>query len=122
MNVPEVTYEDYKDYGGSLGEDDFKSSLRHAEACVRSIIGFNEPVYGYQKKAYVNAVCAAIEVETQYGGSHGIGEGLASVSIGSFSASAGTSSDGQTSAYDEDMAKAIKRELAGTGLLYQGIG
>ena len=119
LNVDHTYYKDV--YGGSLGEDDFNASLKHAVARVREVIGFNEPATEQQKAAYANAVCAAIEVDTQYGSSHGIGEGLSSLSIGSFSASSGASGS-YASSYDADMATAIRRELIGSGLLYQGIG
>lgn len=69
--------------------------------------------------AYVRAVCAAVDVDAAYGCSGGIGEGLASVSIGSFSASLGAGD--AAGGYDTDMTRAIRRELSGSGLLYQGI-
>lgn len=118
--LPEVTYADYRAYGGRLSEEDFSSSLSYAKSRVKEIIGFNEVEFDFQVKPYVNAVCAALEVDTQYGGSHGVGEGLASVSIGSFSASLG-SSESVSGAYEADITRAIIRELSGSGLLYQGI-
>lgn len=119
MAVPTVTYADYAKHGGTLAEDVFKASSRAAISAVRDIIGFNVPKDADDEDAYVRAVCAAVDVDAAYGCSGGIGEGLASVSIGSFSASAGA--DGQSGTYDSDMARAIRRELVGSGLLYQGI-
>lgn len=119
MAVPTVTYEDYTRHGGTLAEDVFKASSRAAVAWVRDVIGFNVPQDADDEDAYVRAVCVAVEVDAAYGCSGGIGEGLASVSIGSFSASAGT--DGTSGAYEADMIRAIRRELVGSGLLYQGI-
>lgn len=119
MAVHTVTYEDYTRHGGTLAEDVFKASSRAAVAWVRDIIGFNVPQDADDEDAYVRAVCAAVEVDATYGCSGGIGESLASVSIGSFSASAGA--DGASGTYEADMTRAIRRELVGSGLLYQGI-
>ncbi len=118
---PELTYERYGNLGGAHDEEAFDASLRAAEATVREIIGFNEPETETQQEAYERAVVAAVDVDVAYGCSGGIGEGLANISVGSFSASfeGGT---GAVSAYQADMRRAIKRELAGSGLLYQGIG
>lgn len=119
MALPCVTYEDYVSLGGNLREDAFASSLGNATSRVREIMGFNVPRNERQERAYVRAVCAAVEVDATYGCSGGIGEGLASVSIGSFSASLGAGD--ATGGYDADMTRAIRRELSGSGLLYQGI-
>ena len=119
MTVPTVTYDDYTRQGGTLGEDAFKASSRAAVAWVRDVIGFNVPQDAGDEEAYVRAVCAAVEVDAAYGCSGGIGEGLASVSIGSFSASLGAGD--AAGGYDADMTRAIRRELSGSGLLYQGI-
>lgn len=120
MLLPEVTYDRYAELGGALDEGAFKGSLRAAVAAVRDIIGFNEPSTNEQVGAYERAVCAAVDVDRAYGGSGGIGEGLASVGIGSFSASVGNGSG--EGGYLADMRRAIRRELSGSGLLYQGIG
>ena len=53
--------------------------------------------------------------------SGGIGENVASVAVGAFSATLAAGTAG-VSAYDLDMRRAIRRELQGSGLLYQGIG
>lgn len=119
MAAPTVTYEDYTKHGGTLAEDVFEASSRAAVARVRDVIGFNEPQDADDEDAYVRAVRAAVDVDAAYGCSGGIGEGLASVSIGSFSASAGA--DGTSGTYEADMVRAIRRELVGSSLLYQGI-
>ncbi len=120
MALPEVTYEHYRGcYGGALGEEAFNASRRAAAASVADVIGFNAPEGAYQTVAYRNAVCAAADVDAAYGASGGIGENMASVAIGAFSA---TLQGEGASAYDLDMRRAIRRELQGSGLLYQGIG
>lgn len=121
MPLPDLTYARYAELGGTHDEGTFKGSLRAAVASVREIIGFNCPETNGQVEAYERAVCAAVDVDVAYGASGGVGEDLASVSIGSFSASAGTG-NGSTSAYQGDMRRAIRAELSGSGLLYQGIG
>lgn len=118
--LPELTYEQYGSLGGAQAEGAFKASLRAAEAAVREVMGFNEPASETQQKAYLRAVTAAIEVDAAYGCSGGIGEGLQSITVGSFSASVGSTE--ASDPYTADMRRAVRRELAGTGLLYQGIG
>ena len=113
MPLPSVTYDLYRGQGGTLGEDAFAASLRAAASAVRDVIGFNEP---QDEEAYIRAVCAAVEVDDAYGASGGIGESVASVTLGKFSATAGASSG-----YGADMGRAIRRELAGSSLLYQGV-
>lgn len=119
MTLPEVTYSDYE---GALSEERFDLSLKAAKAYVRELIGFNEPANTDQITAYKAAVCAAVDVDAAYGASGGIGEGLASLSIGSVSFSSGSQSQGNaTNAYKADIQSAIRRELVGSGLLYQGL-
>lgn len=120
MPLPSVTYELYKGQGGTLGEDAFDASLRAAVSAVHAVIGANEPADADDEDAYARAVCAAADVDAAYGASGGIGEGLASVTLGKFSASLGSAASG-ASAYDVDMARAVRRELVGSSLLYQGI-
>ena len=120
MMTPSVTYEEYTGYGGRLAEGAFDASLASAVSSVREVIGFNAPSTEAQREAYVVAVCAAVDVDAAYGASGGIGESVASVAIGAFSAS--MQDAGGASAYDIDMRRAIRRELQGSGLLYQGIG
>lgn len=121
MGLPSVKYADYQAYGGKLSESAFSASLRAACAAVGDTMGFNAPCDIGQTAAYRNAVCAAVDVDAAYGASGGVGEGAASLSIGSFSSSGASDASG-TSAYDLDMRRAIRRELQGSGLLYQGIG
>lgn len=118
MPLPTVTYCNYTEHGGKLGEDAFMASLRAAASAVLEVIGFNRPQDEEDEDAYVRAVCAAIDVDSAYGASGGIGEGMASVTLGKFSASMGSSG---TSLYDTDMRRAIFRELSGSSLLYQGV-
>lgn len=107
------------EYNGALGNAEFSASLCNGGRAVRNIIGFNTPETPKQLDAYQRAVCAAVDVDAAYGASGGIGEGAKSVSIGSFSAS--STNSGATTAYDLDMSQAIRRELIGSGLLFQGI-
>lgn len=116
MPLPSVTYDLYRGHGGTLGEDAFAASLRAAVSAVRDVIGYNEPQDDEDEAAYIRAVCAAVEVDDAYGASGGIGESVASVTLGKFSATAGASSG-----YGADMGRAIRRELAGLSLLYQGV-
>lgn len=119
MDYPQLTYEKYGELGGGNSEEGFNASLRTAYAKVREIIGFNMPDET-NEEAYLRAVCAAVDVDIYYGSTGGIGEGLSSISIGSFSASIGVADT--SSSYDSDMRNKIRRELVGSGLLYQGIG
>lgn len=120
MALPSVSYDDYGTWGGTLDKDAFAASLRPALASVRDVIGYNEPLGADDEDAYRRAVCAAVEVDAYYGASGGVGEGLASVTLGKFSAALGSAASG-ASAYDVDMARAVRRELVGSSLLYQGI-
>lgn len=119
MPLPTVTYSSYTEQGGTLGEDAFKASLRAAAAAVREVIGFNRPQDEDDEEAYIRAVCAAVDVDSAYGASGGIGEGMASVTLGKFSAS--MAGGGAASLYDADMRRAVRRELVGSSLLYQGL-
>lgn len=121
MKLPTVTYKDYQGYGGNLSEEDFNSSLPHAQAWLRYVLGFNQPETDEENEACVRATCAAIAVDAAYGASGGIGEGATSMTIGSFSVSGGSSADGSVNAYQSDMEGAIRRELIGTRLLFQGL-
>ncbi len=120
MAFPEVTYERYVQLGGRLDLEDFDASRSAAHAAVRHVVGFNEPESPEQTEAYERSVGAAVDIDHYYGASGGVGEAAASISLGKFSASG--LSDGGASAYDIDMRRAIRRELSGTGLLFQGIG
>lgn len=118
--APEVTYAFYRDeYGGALGEDGFDGSLAHAIAEVRRLTWPNDP--GIDAGAYRRAVCAAIDVDAAYGATGGTGAGLSSVTAGSVSMSFAGAAGG-ASAYDADVERAVAGELAGTGLLFMGLG
>ncbi len=119
MPLPSVTYELYQGQGGTLGEDAFEASLRAAVSAVRDAIGYNEPQDAEDEAAYIRAVCAGVDVDDAYGASGGIGEAIASVTLGKFSASMG--GNGAASPYEADMRRAVRRELAGSGLLYAGV-
>ena len=119
MPLPSVTYELYKGQGGTLGEDAFAASLRAAVSAVRDVIGYNEPQDEEDEAAYIRAVCAAVEVDDAYGASGGIGEAVSSITLGKFSAS--MAGGGAASLYDADMRRAVRRELVGSSLLYQGL-
>ena len=119
--TPSVSYDEYTARGGKLAKEAFGASLASAVASVREVMGLNEPDGERQATAYVGAVCAAVEVDAAYGASGGIGENVASVAVGAFSATLAAGTAG-VSAYDLDMRRAIRRELQGSGLLYQGIG
>ena len=108
MPLPSVTYEQYKAQGGTLEADAFAASLRAAVSAVRDVIGYNEPQDDDDVEAYTRAVCAAVDVDEAYGASGGI------------SATMGQAS-GSSSLYDVDMRRAVRRELVGSTLLYQGL-
>lgn len=117
MGEPEVTYDFYHDsYGGrALGMDDLEAALPHARAAVRSLVWPNDP--SRDEDAYRRAVCAACEVDAAYGFTGGAGS-LSSVTAGTVSMAFGSGGG----SYDGDVARAVRGELAGTGLLYAGIG
>ena len=117
-NAPD--YEFFKEYGGTLDEGSFNAALPHALAEVKRITWPNIVTDTDEEEAYKRAVCAAIIVDAAYSFSGGVGEGISSMTVGSFSVSTTTNASG-TTAYDADMAKAIQGELVGTGLLFMGI-
>ncbi len=117
MALPSVTYEHYTDMGGTLSQEAFTASLGAAVRAVREVMGFNSPKDAEDAEAYSRAVCAAVDVDSAYGASGGIGERVASVTLGKFSAASATNGE---SPYDADMTRAIMRELSGSSLLYQG--
>lgn len=121
MKLPIVTYKDYQERGGTLSEESFETSLMHAQSWLRYVLGYNEPKTEEENEACIRATCAAIAVDAAYGASGGIGESASSMTIGSFSISGGSNSDGSASAYQADMESAIHRELIGTRLLFQGL-
>ena len=86
------------------------------------MVGLNRVELPFEVTAWKRAVCAAVKADAAYGFSHGIGEGLSSVSLGKFSMSSRSdAADGASSAWLADVRAAARRELAGTGLLYAGV-
>lgn len=116
--LPEVGSADYR---GAYTWDEVCAHLPAAVAAVREVMGFNVPEGEEQVAAYKAAVCAALDVDAAYGFSGGVAEGLQSMTLGSFSVALGQQQGGQ-SAYEQDMQRAIRRELSGTGLLCQRLG
>lgn len=115
--LPEVGSADYR---GAHTWDEVCAHLPAAVAAVREVMGFNVPEGEEQVAAYKAAVCAALDVDAAYGFSGGVAEGLQSMTVGSLSVTLGLQ-DGQ-SAYEQDVQRAIRRELSGTGLLCQRLG
>lgn len=115
--LPEVGSADYK---GAHTWGEVCAHLPAAVAAVREVMGFNVPEGAEQVAAYKAAVCAALDVDAAYGFSGGVAESLQSMTVGSFSVTLGQQ-DGQ-SAYEQDMQRAIRRELSSTGLLCQRLG
>lgn len=113
--LPEVGSADYR---GAHTWDEVCAHLPAAVAAVREVMGFNVPEREEQVAAYKAAVCAALDVDAAYGFSGGVSP--QSMTVGSFSVTLGQQ-DGQ-SAYEQDMQRAIRRELSGTGLLCQRLG
>lgn len=118
MPAIEVTYEFYSEqYGGtSLDEDGFDAAIVHAVPYVDARIWPNDGEDA--PDSYMRAVCAACEADAAHGFTGGAGS-IASVTIGTVSMSFGGASG---SSWDADMARAVDRELAGSGLLYMGMG
>ena len=113
-----VTYAFYsKQYGGTaLDEGGFAAALPHATAYVRDRIWPNDGEDA--PNAYRRAVCAACEIDAAYGFTGGAGS-LASVTTGTVNMSFGGAGG---SSWGADMARAVERELAGSGLLFMGLG
>ena len=111
------TYEFYEGtYKGVLAADRFGALVRAAAKEVDAYILPNEPDGSDE---YLLAVCAAADVIDAHGGTVAGGD-AGGFSIGSFSMGARSQADARE-ALDADLADAIERELAGTGLLYWGI-
>lgn len=119
MAMPQVTEDDYKAYGATRPWTTVAESLPVAVRMVRSFIGPNVPEDDDEIEAYKRAVIAASLVDISYGQSSGIGEGVTSLHIGSFTVASSASSSG--SSYLADMAFAIRLELQGSGLMYGGV-
>lgn len=111
-------YEFYRGtYGGTADERTFEAALPHALAEVQRLTWPNDP--STDETAYMRAVCAAVDVDAAYGCTGGAGS-LQSVTTGTVSMSFG--GQGGEAAYSADVARAVRGELAGTGLLFMGIG
>lgn len=120
MGRPEITVEDYEDAYGPVDEDAFGAALRCAEAEVASIVGYAPVDTPAREGAWRRAVMAAVSVDAAYGFSHGIGESAESVTLGKFSYSASSPAPG-SSPWRDEVRAAARRELVGSGLLYQGL-
>ena len=118
MSHPNVTLEDYRGVYGEIAEGDFDAALLAAEGTVADLVGLNRVELPFEIAAWRRAVLAVVAVDAAYGFSHGVGEGMASVTLGKFSASLGAAG---TSQWRADAVAAARRELAGTGLLYAGV-
>lgn len=117
MAAPAITYAFYTNqYGGALDEEGFDASLPHALAYVGRRIWPNDPRRAV--RAWRMAVCAAVDVDAAYGATGGAGA-LASVTTGTVSMGFGGQGG---SSWEADMARAVDARLAGTGLLYMGLG
>lgn len=121
MSLPHLTYDEYKTLGGTLEEEDFKTSYLTARSWVNYYCGANEAETQDQSDAVKRALASAVEVDSVYGASGGIGEGVGSMTIGSFSVSGNTSAEIGATNYQMDMKQVIYMHLSGTGLLFGGI-
>lgn len=111
MSAPALTYQRYRDLGGSAGEGAFAASLPWASRHVAAACWPNEPAPDTED-AWLAAVAAAVDVDVEWGGTHGVGDS-GSLSIGGFSTSGG--SDGAS--FADELSRAVSDALAGTGLL-----
>ena len=122
MALPEVTYDFYTEtYLGELGEDAFRACLPHALSALQTLLGLNEPEGEAQELACRRAACAAVDADHAHGCSGGVGEGAGSLSVGSFSVGSGGASGASASPWWDDVSRAMRGELVGTGLLCQVI-
>lgn len=112
----------YRDeWGGDAGEADFSALLPHAVAAVVAAVWPNRPTTYADDYAYRRAVCAAVDADRAYGGTHGVGTGAAgSLTLGSFSASSGGAGGSDSDAYAAELRAAVAAQLVGTGLLFAG--
>lgn len=112
------TYAFYTDtYKGTLEAERFGELVRAAAKEVDAYILPNEPD---GSEEYLCAVCAALDVLDAYDGTV-MGDGGGGFTIGSFSMGSRSATEGRN-AFTADLDAAIERELAGTDLLYWGIG
>lgn len=121
MSLPHLTYDEYKGLGGKLEEEDFKTSYLTARSWVNYYCGANEAETQDQSDAVKRALASVVEVDSVYGASRGIGEGVGSMTIGSFSISGNTPVEIGATNYQMDMKQVIYMHLSGTGLLFGGI-
>jgi len=114
---PEVTYTEMTAaLGDGITEEAFAECLPHAVAAVREVTWPNAPATEGQRAAWKRAVMAALLADARGGSTHGAGTG--GFSIGSYSVSGGTAAAEARGAVRD----AVVRELAGSGLLYMGLG
>lgn len=111
MSVPALTYQRYRELGGSAGEDAFAASLPWASRHVAAACWPNEPAPDTEG-AWLAAVAAAVDVDVEWGGTHGAGDS-GSLSIGGFSTSGGSGGE----PFADELTRAVSDALAGTGLL-----
>lgn len=111
MSAPTLTYARYRELGGSAGEDAFAASLPWASRHVAAACWPNEPAPDTEG-AWLAAVAAAVDVDVEWGGTHGTGDS-GSLSIGGFSTSGGSGGE----PFADELTRAVSDALAGTGLL-----
>lgn len=111
MSVPALTYQRYRELGGSAGEDAFAASLPWASRHVAAACWPNEPAPDTEG-AWLAAVAAAVDVDVEWGGTHGAGDS-GSLSIGGFSTSGGSGGE----PFADELTRAVSDALSGTGLL-----
>lgn len=116
MSSPEPDFGYYSgEWSGTLDEEGFARALPRAVSAVRGRVWPNDPERA--PEAYRRAVCAAVDVDAAWGLGGGVGA-LSSVTAGTVSMSFGAG--GAT--YEADLAHAVDAELAGSGLLFAGVG
>ena len=117
VELPDIEDYDYTALGGRHTWDVARGSLEAARRAVADAIFPNVPDLEDEEEveALKRALVDACDVDMAWGQSGGLAEEGASTRLGSWS----TTSGGST--YDSDMARAIRRALLGTGLLYAGV-
>ena len=113
MNRPELTYQFYTQYGGSLEEAEFNKLLTKATSVVDYLTAQNAVVES-NEQAYLRGICAAVDSIYE----HGDEPALQSVRVGSFSATEKGPSSGRSLAYT---AARSELALAVPSLLYGGV-
>lgn len=96
-----------EEWGGSAPEALFRANVGQAEGVVMQLVGFNE-VSPAQEDAYRRAVCAGVDALATYGADFG------SMTVGSFSVSAGAKTGRQIAMED------ARAQLVRSGLLWGG--